>query len=104
MCIIIAGHGFVAARKIIEERFSELSDVFAEHNFSLSRVLLDPTHDGLQGGDGSVVSAAPALSGCLRGRIKKREAGKESIAGVASAHPGISRPPNPFDMKGDDAK
>ena len=76
--IIIAKHGFEAARTIIEGRWSEMVDVFAEHGLELSRDALDSAHDDMQAGGGSIASAVLALSGRIRGRIRKKENGKVS--------------------------
>ncbi len=81
--IIIAKHGFVAARELIERHFSELEEIFAEYELPLSRDLLDDAYGELQAGGGSLIAAVQALSGRIRGRIRKRESGRVSVAEVA---------------------
>lgn len=72
--IIIAKHGFVAARKIIESNYDELVDIFAKHDLTLSRDQLDQSMEEMQRGGGSIASAVGALSGRIRGRIRRRDA------------------------------
>jgi hypothetical protein len=74
--IIIAKHGFESARTIIEGRWSEMVDVFAAHGLELSRDALDSAHEEMKAG--SITSTVLALSGRIRGRIRKKENGKVS--------------------------
>ncbi|MCC6808464.1 MAG: patatin-like phospholipase family protein [Deltaproteobacteria bacterium] len=77
--IIIAKHGYEAARQIIEKSYPELVDVFARYDMPLSRDLLDQAHEQMQQGGGSIAAAVAALSGRLgkiKGRIRKKEGSK----------------------------
>ncbi len=76
--IILARHGFSAAREIIEQNFSELQAVFAKHEITLNRAELEAMNDELQSGERSLNAAVAALSGKASQRRKRRRtAGEE---------------------------
>lgn len=78
--IILAQHGFVEARRILDANFSDLQRLFAKHDIELSRALLDETYEALNDDAGSLMAAVDALSGQRKKRQKQHTASAQSQA------------------------
>lgn len=80
--IILAQHGFVEARRILESNFADLERLFAQHEIQLSRVSLDETYAAMADDPSSLIQAVDALSGQKSSR--KQRAAVEKRAGGES--------------------
>lgn len=83
--IILAKHGFMAARQIIERNFDDLERLFAKHDIELSRAVLEETYEEMKNQGSSLTAAVTALSGRLRGERRRKSAVSSPVEDLTSS-------------------